>query len=146
MHRGHMTRAGVLVAAVLTTSSCALLAPRLMSGVGGGPDGGTSCSSWGTTMSSDQHGEKTPLAAVLKAAAEQHEPTEGWIQTGADAPAAGSDTGGQTFSFGPMTIHVQPQPDGTWFADNGSSCGGRSGSAYSSRLQLSFSASPSPAP
>jgi hypothetical protein len=117
MFRGHVVRASVLVTVLIGTSGCALgyLMPASRAGSYSAA-ASQACAMWGTTMGSDRSGESTPLAAVLKAAGEQHEPLEGWLST-----STGPDA--QTFSSGSYTIHVLKLPDGTWFADNGSSCG-----------------------
>ena len=114
MNSRHIVRAAALTAILTSTSGCAALA--LLMPARGGYSGGQSCSAWGATAPSGPTGEATALAAVVKAAAEQHAPLDGWLAT-----TTGLDS--QTFSSGTYTIHVQRLADGTWLADNGSSCG-----------------------
>ena len=117
MRTKNIVRAAALTAILTSTSGCAALAilmPAARGGYNGGP--GQSCSAWGATAPSGQSGEATALAAVVKAAAEQHAPTDGWLAT-----TTGLDSA--TYSSGTFTIHVQRLPDGTWLANSGSSCG-----------------------
>jgi hypothetical protein len=132
----------VLIAAVAVGSSgCSVLPYYLMPGARDGSfSGGTAtpaCSSWSAAMGAAPGtdappGESSPLAAVLKWSLGQQGPQADWTMT-----AHGVD--GDTFASGPVTVHVVQLPDGTWFADRGSSCGDLPG-AYSE------SAAPSPAP
>jgi hypothetical protein len=122
----------VLIAATaLGTGGCALLTSYyLMPGGSGGSVAGTAapdCSGWSSAMGAapgtdGPSGESSPLAAVLKGAVEQQGPQAGWTLS-----AQGGD--GQTYASGPYTIHVMQLPDGTWFADKGSSCGDLPGEA-----------------